>query len=112
MSDPGRLQRFLRTDPRDAGCDEAMAVLHISVDLVAAGQDVAGCCRFADTRNRPATSPSPVPASISPAAAGRTRSRRARSAAVNPPPSGYLMAPAYPPRQPSPEPVTPAFKDR
>ena len=37
------LDRFLRTDPRDAGCDEAMAVLHISVDLVAAGQDVAGC---------------------------------------------------------------------
>jgi hypothetical protein len=43
MSDLERLQRFLRTDPREVGCDEAMAVLHISVDLVAAGQDVAGC---------------------------------------------------------------------
>ena len=42
MSDLERLQRFLRTDPRDVGCDEAMAVLHISVDLVAAGQDATG----------------------------------------------------------------------
>ena len=47
-----------------------------------------------DTRNRPATSRSVAPASISSAAANRTRSRRARSAAVNPPPSGYLMIPA------------------
>jgi hypothetical protein len=38
----GRLERFLRTDPRDVGCDEAMAVLHVYVDLVAAGQDAAG----------------------------------------------------------------------
>ena len=69
--------------------------------------------RFADirdTRNRLAISPSPAPASINSAAASRTCSRRARSAAVSPPPSGYLMAPAYPARQPSPEPVTPAFK--
>ena len=36
MSDPERLQRFPQTDPRDAGCDEAMAVLHISADLAAA----------------------------------------------------------------------------
>jgi len=36
-----RLERFLRTDPRDVGCDEAMAVLHVYVDLVAAGQDAA-----------------------------------------------------------------------
>jgi len=42
MSDLGRLERFLRTDPDDVGCDEAMAVLHIYVDLVAAGQDAAG----------------------------------------------------------------------
>ena len=42
MSDPERLQRFLRTDPSDAGCNEAMAVLRISVDLAAAGQDAAG----------------------------------------------------------------------
>jgi hypothetical protein len=146
MSDLERLQRFLRTDPRDVGCDEAMAVLHISVDLVAAGQDVAGCYpggrrspagvhrappapleasagfppaasarrhRFADIRdprNRLVISPSLAPASINSAAASRTCSRRARSAAVSPPPSGYLMAPAYPARQPSAEPVTPAFK--
>jgi len=29
------LERFLTTDPRDVGCDEAMAVLHVYVDLVA-----------------------------------------------------------------------------
>ena len=41
MSDLERLERFLRTDPRDAGCDEAMAVLHIYVDLMVAGEDAA-----------------------------------------------------------------------
>jgi len=41
MSDLERLERFLRTDPRDAGCDEAMAVLHIYVDLMLAGGDAA-----------------------------------------------------------------------
>ena len=41
MSDRERLERFLRTDPRDAGCDEAMAVLHIYVDLMVAGGDAA-----------------------------------------------------------------------
>jgi hypothetical protein len=42
MSDRERLDRFLRTDPRDVGCDEAMAVLHIYVDLIATGDDAAG----------------------------------------------------------------------
>ena len=42
MSERERLERFLRTDPRDVGCDEAMAVLHVYVDLVAAGEDAAG----------------------------------------------------------------------
>ena len=42
MSDRGRLERFLRTDPRDVGCDEATAVLHIYVDLIVAGEDAAG----------------------------------------------------------------------
>jgi hypothetical protein len=37
MSDRERLERFLRTDPRDVGCDEAMAVLHIYADLAATG---------------------------------------------------------------------------
>jgi hypothetical protein len=32
------LDRFLRTDPRDVGCAEAMRVLHIYADLVAAGE--------------------------------------------------------------------------
>jgi hypothetical protein len=32
---PG-LDRFLQTDPRDVGCDEAMAALHVYADLVAA----------------------------------------------------------------------------
>ena len=41
MSDRERLERFLRTDPRDVGCDEAMAVLHIYVDLTVAGEDAA-----------------------------------------------------------------------
>jgi hypothetical protein len=42
MSERERLERFLRTDPRDVGCDEAVAVLHVYVDLVAAGEDAAG----------------------------------------------------------------------
>jgi hypothetical protein len=42
MSDLDRLERFLRTDPRDVGCDEVMAVLHVYVDLVAAGEHAAG----------------------------------------------------------------------
>ena len=53
--------------------------------------------RFAlirDTRNRFTISRSLAPASIISSAASRTRSRRARSAASRPPPSGYLMTPA------------------
>jgi hypothetical protein len=42
MNDLERLDRFLRTDPRDVGCDEAMAVLHIYVDLMAGSEDAAG----------------------------------------------------------------------
>ena len=42
MSELERLEQFLRTDPRDVGCDEAMAVLHIYVDLVSVGHDAAG----------------------------------------------------------------------
>ncbi|HEY3953726.1 MAG TPA: hypothetical protein VGM53_10140 [Streptosporangiaceae bacterium] len=42
MSDLDRLNRFLRTDPRDVGCAEATALLHIYVDLTAAGADAAG----------------------------------------------------------------------
>jgi hypothetical protein len=35
------LEQFLRTDPRDVGCSKAVAVLHVYVDLIAAGQDAA-----------------------------------------------------------------------
>jgi len=42
MSESRKLEEFLRTDPRDVGCDDALAVLHVYVDLVAAGQDAAG----------------------------------------------------------------------
>ncbi|HTT91769.1 MAG TPA: hypothetical protein VMF65_19600 [Acidimicrobiales bacterium] len=33
------LDRFLQTDPADVGCDQAMGVLHIFAELVAAGTD-------------------------------------------------------------------------
>jgi hypothetical protein len=41
MSEFETLERFLRTDPRDVGCEEAMAALHVYVDLIAADQDAA-----------------------------------------------------------------------
>ena len=42
MSEFQALERFLRTDPRDVGCDEAMAILHVYADLIAFGsQDAA-----------------------------------------------------------------------
>ena len=31
------LARFLRTDPRDVGCAQAIEMLHVYVDLVASG---------------------------------------------------------------------------
>jgi hypothetical protein len=34
-----RLGRFLATDPRDVGCDGAMAVMHLYAELLAAGGD-------------------------------------------------------------------------
>jgi hypothetical protein len=42
MTGPGeRLERFLATDPGDVGCDEAMAVMHLYAELLAAGVDAA-----------------------------------------------------------------------
>jgi hypothetical protein len=35
------LDRFLRTDPRDVGCAEAMELLHVYVDLVVRDVDAA-----------------------------------------------------------------------
>ena len=32
-----QLEQFLRTDPRDVGCEQALAVLHVYVDLTLAG---------------------------------------------------------------------------
>jgi hypothetical protein len=32
------LDRFLRTDPRDVGCKQAMEALHVYAELVAAGE--------------------------------------------------------------------------
>jgi hypothetical protein len=37
MSDWRALDEFLRTDPRDVGCDQAMRVLHVYVDAVSDG---------------------------------------------------------------------------
>jgi hypothetical protein len=37
MNDWPALNDFLRTDPRDVGCDQAMEVLHIYVELVESG---------------------------------------------------------------------------
>ncbi len=33
------LRRFLKTDPLDVGCEEAMRLLHVYVDLVIANAD-------------------------------------------------------------------------
>jgi hypothetical protein len=41
MNEREMLERFLRTDARDVGCGDAIAVLHVYVDLIAAGQDAA-----------------------------------------------------------------------
>jgi hypothetical protein len=41
MSPRDVLVRFLRTDPRDVGCDEAMTALHVYVELVAADAETA-----------------------------------------------------------------------
>jgi hypothetical protein len=41
MSEFEALEEFLRTDSRDVGCDEAMAVLHVYVELIAGGEDAA-----------------------------------------------------------------------
>jgi hypothetical protein len=35
MTEWSGLDRFLQTDPRDVGCEQAMAILHVYVELVA-----------------------------------------------------------------------------
>jgi hypothetical protein len=39
MSDWPELDAFLATDPADVGCDEAMRILHVYVEVVAGGDD-------------------------------------------------------------------------
>lgn len=34
-----QLEQFLSTDPRDAGCEEAMKALHVYAELVMSGED-------------------------------------------------------------------------
>jgi hypothetical protein len=41
MSEFQALERFLSTDPRDVGCAEAMAILHVYADLMVLGEDAA-----------------------------------------------------------------------
>jgi hypothetical protein len=35
------MERFLHTDPRDVGCEQAMEILHVYVDMIAAGEPAA-----------------------------------------------------------------------
>jgi hypothetical protein len=44
VNDWTALDSFLRTDPRDVGCEQAMELLHVYVDLVAA--DAAAAKRY------------------------------------------------------------------
>lgn len=39
MSARERLERFLHTDPVDAGCAETMSLMHVFAELVLAGLD-------------------------------------------------------------------------
>ena len=41
MNGRSELDRFLRTDPRDVGCAEAMEMLHVYAELVASGAPAA-----------------------------------------------------------------------
>jgi len=38
------LERFLQTDPRDVGCAQAMDMLHVYAELVAAGEPAEERC--------------------------------------------------------------------
>ncbi|HWB36152.1 MAG TPA: hypothetical protein VHA75_09015 [Rugosimonospora sp.] len=41
VPDDSALERFLATDPADVGCAQALEILHVYVDLVAADRDAA-----------------------------------------------------------------------
>jgi hypothetical protein len=51
MTGWGELDRFLRTDPRDVGCDQALHILHVYVELVL--DDASGTEAAPGTRRRP-----------------------------------------------------------
>jgi hypothetical protein len=53
MNDWPALDDFLRTDPRDVGCAQAMEMLHVYVELVAAGAAAVPGHRGAPARVRP-----------------------------------------------------------
>lgn len=40
------LESFLRTDPRDVGCDEALSMLHLYVELVVEGTSGEAASRY------------------------------------------------------------------
>jgi hypothetical protein len=40
------LEEFLRTDPRDVGCDQALRILHVYVDLVLGETEPAAARRY------------------------------------------------------------------
>jgi hypothetical protein len=44
VSDWAQLDRFLQADPRDVGCDRAMELLHVFVEMVTA--DAAAADRY------------------------------------------------------------------
>jgi hypothetical protein len=41
MSDWSALDRFLATDPRDVGCEQALSILHVYVELALTDPDLA-----------------------------------------------------------------------
>ena len=51
MSSWAAVERFLRTDPADVGCEQAMEILHVYVDLVAA--DPGAARRYPGVAARP-----------------------------------------------------------
>ncbi len=51
MTGEGALDHFLDTDPRDVGCEQALAMLHIYVDAVLA--DAAAAARYPGVEAHP-----------------------------------------------------------
>jgi hypothetical protein len=46
MSDWPALERFLATDPRDVGCEQALQILHVYVEMVLAGAPGSAALRY------------------------------------------------------------------